>query len=513
MLGAALAAALALSAGTANARWVKAETDRFIIYGDVPEATARDYAVKLSTFDKVLHTYVPQAADVAPARKFEVYLVSQAGLNRVWPGSSGAIGGFYTTTSQVEFAAVSISAPVMSGDTVLFHEYAHHFMFANFPAAYPTWFTEGWAEYFGNTQITPDLIKVGAYNKDRVWWLGSDWIRWGELFDKAPGDIDSWGALYYPQSWLFIHYMLGDKARAEQLNRITAAIATGEVPSKAIQRIMGLSLAQLNRDLHAYRELRLLVIKNAVPPPQVTVTVLPPSADDLLLERLRLARAEIGKPDRFGFLSTIRRRAAKFPGDALADQVLALAEFTYGDVAAGEAIVARRLAASPDEVETLRIAGMGQVIAAERNPKSREARYRAARPFLIRAYGLDPTDFRTLYAYAFSRRLEPGFPNVNDLKALEEAHGLAPSAADITLLAGDALLRGGQPARGRGLLAILANDPHGGRLTQRAKALLAGGQPLNLDKLKLVDYEGPDDPKPPEPKPKPEPPSAEPPAG
>lgn len=495
-LTAASAAALLVSAGAAQARWVKAETERFIVYGDVPEATARDYAVKLTTYDKVLHTYAPKADDSPPPRKFEVFLVGRGGLQRVMPGMSQDVGGFYLSSSQAEFAVASLAAAGLDGDTVLFHEYAHHFMFANFPAAYPGWFIEGWAEYFGNTRITPDRIKIGAYNDNRVSWLNAaEWIRWDDLFGKRPRELRfSEEPLYYPQAWLFIHYMMSNQERAEQLNKIIADVAAGQDPVKAVHAATHMNGIQLDREIRNYTSLQLLTLKNPGSKAAVTVTALPPSADDLLLDKLRLQTDDMGKPEP-DFLASVRRRAAKYPGDALAEQVLALAEFTHGDVAAGEAIVARRLAAAPDEVETLRIAGVGQILAGERDPAAKLARYRAARPFLIKAYGLDKSDFRTLYAYAFSRTVEPGFPNDNDLNALREAQGLAPSAPDIALVTGDALMRRGDAAGAKRILTILANGPHGGETAVRAQKLLAGGAPLALDSLRLIGGDTDEPPK------------------
>jgi hypothetical protein len=51
----------------AHAAWYKAETDRFIVYGAASEATVRDYAAKLQTFDSILRMFHPSTAARAPA--------------------------------------------------------------------------------------------------------------------------------------------------------------------------------------------------------------------------------------------------------------------------------------------------------------------------------------------------------------------------------------------------------------------------------------------------------------
>lgn len=495
----AVATALLLSAGSAQARWLKAETDRFIIYGDVDAATATAYARKLDTVDQLLRFYNPGADTRPPVRKFEVYLVKQhSGLARIAPKIPDAVAGFYSTNAQAEFAVASLNAEGLSGDDVLFHEYAHHFMFANFPGAYPPWFVEGWAEYFGNTDVAPQGVKVGGYNQNRVDWLAlAPLIRWDDLLNKRIDQLPDYNVpQYYPQSWFFVHYMMSDKTRAAQLNQAISAVAKGAEPAKAVHEATKTTTAQLESQLNATlatRKLKTLTFPNLASKAKVDVSPLPDSAGDFMLDRLRLALSDPAKPDA-GFLAGVRRRAANYPGDPLAEQVLALAEFTYGDVSTGEAIMNKWLAAHPDDVEALRIAGVGQILAGQRDPKTLADRYRAARPFLIKAYMKDGSDFRTLYAYTLTRTIESNYPNDNDVNALLEAQGLAPSAADIALVTGDALLRVGRTKEARQLLEVLSKNPHGGNDAKRARALLEGGPRLDLTKVTLIRAT-PEDPK------------------
>ena len=62
----------------------------------------------------------------------------------------------------------------MSGETILYHEYAHHFMIASLTRrAYPLWFTEGFAEFFGGVQFKEDgSVLLGTPANHRAWsWL------------------------------------------------------------------------------------------------------------------------------------------------------------------------------------------------------------------------------------------------------------------------------------------------------------------------------------------------------
>lgn len=472
-----------MAATPARADWVRVEGDRFIVYGDGAVDTVRKYAVKLDTYDRILRLYNP-AAGTRPPRKLEIYLVrGKDDLRRVSPGIDSRVGGFYRAGPMGVFAIAPMRSDALGQDDILFHEYAHHFMLENFPAAYPAWFIEGWAEYFAPTDITPQGVKVGGYNVNRAYWLfNAAWVPLEDLLAKSPWQIErSKRHLYYSQAWLLTHYMQADRQRADQLNRATRAIAAGEAPVKAFQAATGMDPPALTKALRGYRKLPVTTFKDlAGQAPELSVSTLEPAAEALLLDRLRLAGVHPGARDE-AYLSEIRRRAARFPGQRFADLVLAQAEFTLGDTAAGEAIVARRLKAKADDVEFLSLAGFGQLFAGEREPARRVERFKAARAFFGKAYALDKTDYRNLYAYAFSRTVEPAFPTDNDLNAILEARALAPSVQESSLLAGAALLKRNRREEALKVLAPVANNPHGGPMAARARALMAGKSEAEAD--------------------------------
>jgi len=241
-----------------------------------------------------------------------------------------------------------------------------------------------------------------------------------------------------------------------------------------MQKATGMTVAELTKALRGYQKLPGYKFTDVLKtPPVVTVTRLPPSADDLLLDHLRLVAQRDDTVDP-KFLADVRRRAAKWPDDRYAELVWGAAEFAHGDIAAGEAIVQRRLDANTNDVEALLLAGTGQLTAGHRQPDTRLARARAARPYLIKAHKLSDDDYRVLFAYAVSRTVEPGFPNENDLNAVLAARALAPAVDPITVMAGQALLEHGERERAVGLLAIVANNPHGGPLSAQARALMEG---------------------------------------
>jgi hypothetical protein len=469
------AAAVLLSAAPASAAWTKAETDRFVVYGEGPEARVRDYAVRLTLFDVVLRIMHGMPETPAQPSKLAVYLVRErADLRRVRPRIDSDVAGLYISAPQATFALALTGA--LGKDDTLFHEYAHHFMLANFPAAYPAWFVEGWAEYYMTAEVDDRRVRLGGYNEARAYWLfNARWLPMEDIISKAPWELPrDRHDVYYAQAWLLTHYMHSTPERADALNKASRAIAAGAEPVKAFQDATGLDMATLTRELRNYRRLNRLALNLKQDwKADVRVSRLPASADDLLLDRLRLATSNPAQPDA-ALLAEIRRKAAKYPGDPFAELTLAHAEFTWGDIAAGEAIVEQRLKAAPDDPEALYMSGLGQILAGYRNPAQRLDRFRAARANLAKAYQLARTDYRPIFAYASSRIVEPTFPTDNDLNVLMEARNLAPSLADASLLAGAALARRGRVEEARRVLAIVANNPHGGPAAAQARALMAG---------------------------------------
>ncbi|MDP3853861.1 hypothetical protein [Phenylobacterium sp.] len=488
-----------LHPAAARAAWIKAETDRFIVYGDGRDKAVRNLAERLTIFDATLRILNPAVGQGVPQRKLEVYLVADGReLRRVEPRLDDRIGGFYRAAPQATFAVVRSSDSVMGADDVLFHEYAHHFMLENFPAAYPGWFIEGWAEYFMTAEVTWKGVKVGGYNENRAYWLfHAPWLPLETVLSKSPSEIEpAKRHIYYGQAWLLMHYMRGDPARVAQINKATRAIAAGEPPVKAMQEATGLTILELTKALRGYRRLPMLMVKPPMEgPPQVTITPLPATAEAFLLDNLRLATASVAQPDA-ALLADIRTRAARYPGDRLAELTLARAEFNFGDTAAGEAIAQCRLKEAPGDVELLYLAGMGQILAAERAPDTHVERLRAARKLLGKAYALDQDDYRILLAYAYSRSAEPAYPTENDLNVLLEARALAPSVQMASVWAGAALIKRDRRDQAVGMLSGVANNPHGGPLPAQARALLAGKSMAEASRIAAAE---PDEPGPGEP--------------
>lgn len=475
---------LATAAQPARADWLRAESERFIVYSDGGERALRDYVQKLEIFDRVMQFRTGTPIATEPPRKMPIYLVgNRRGLTRVHPQSGATTMGTYFPTEEDIFAVAvrGDGSGGVSGDDILMHEYAHHFMLGNFPGSYPAWFVEGFAEYYMTADIDVRAGKVvlGKYNQNRAYWIMSEsWIPLDVLLTKRPGEVrsDSQQATYYPIAWLLTHWFVSDPARLEQLQDYLRRVARGEDSVPAMEAATGMNLRDLQAALRRYTRGRLVsrIISGQFPTAQIVVTRLSPAADDLLLINQRL---KIGVPDeeREALGQEVARLASRHGDDPLALLAAGHAGLHFGDRPAGERALQRLLEIDPDHVEAL------QFLAEERLKQSREAdddeQAQAlkvqARGYLARAYAAGQNDYRTLMLLSELRRTQPDYPNENDLLTMGLALDRAPQLAAVRFPYADALVQTGDKDEAVAVLKPLANNPHGGSASTYASRLIA----------------------------------------
>ncbi|MDP3802911.1 lipopolysaccharide assembly protein LapB [Brevundimonas sp.] len=460
----------------AHADWLRAESERFIVYSDGSERSLRDYVRKLETFDRVMRFRSGFRIADAPLRKLPIYLVgSRAGLQRVYPQAQENVVGTYFPTEEDIFA-VAIRG---ENDEVLLHEYAHHFMLGNMPGAYPGWFVEGFAEYYMTANIEGDRIEIGGYSENRAYWLvNSTWIPLETLLSSRPAAVrrGSHRDTYYPVAWLLTHWFFSNDQRMVQLNAYLADVAAGGDPVEAMERATGLSMAELRTTLRRYMGQRLAghVITANFPDPEITVTRLPRAANDLLLLNQRL---KVGVPDedRAALGQETLRLAARHGDDPLALLAAGHAGMHFGDRPAGELALKRLLELEPDNVEAL------QFLAQERLRQARDsedeagerALSREAQGYLARAYAAADNDYRTLMLLGELRSAQPSYPNDNDLLTLGLAFDRAPQLAGVRLNYAAALAGRDETEEAIAVLGPLANNPHGGGAAEVAEEMIA----------------------------------------
>ena len=468
------ASAAAAVPGLAHAEWRKAETKHFIVYSNSFDRELRGDALELERIDQLMRTYfaLPQ---VEGERKLPVYIVrTRRDLAQAAPELPDQINGFYSANFR-DIRAVAVRT---SGDETLRHEYGHHFMFRNFPGAYPAWFREGFAEFFSTATVTGSgratvgkspFSSVQALNNIR--WLPMEQVLAGR-FSFAEGRE---AAAFYAQSWLLMHWTLTDPERRSRMEGYLADTARGVSQDAALRTHLDMDSEQLGRALRAYLAAgpRYAELDLEAAEPSLTITALPDSADEVLLLDLN---ARDGGPANQGpdMLRRAHEAAAALPVDALAQMMLARVELRWGDPAAAERAVQPLLDADPANTELLLLMADARITAGDKltDAEERERLYRQARGLLARAYAADPGDNRIYQNIAYSRRFAPDYPTENDVELWRRAVAIAPEVASNRAVTAEAMLRHGLVDEAERVIQPVANDPHGREAPERLQRIL-----------------------------------------
>ncbi len=438
--------------------WLKAQTQHFNVYGALKESDLREAASDLELYHRLL-AGVMHVDEKAVTARLDVYLVAERddlktvepdlealGFYRAGPGGRAAFATWNTRDRD-------------RARQVLQHEYAHHFMAQYFSWSYPLWFQEGFADYFGATKETGDALQLGAPEPMRVSSLEHrEWISMDTLLD-ARMDAPRL-EMVYAQGWLLTHYLLRDPARAEQLQAYFAARRAGQAEPEAFTAAFKTDEASLQRQLTSYAKSGMTVTVipiKPLAPADITVTTLPASADDLLLDSLRLMRGKRGESDgqAADVLKSIAKKAAKYPDDPLAVRTLAHAQQVFGDPTVAVELLKSSEAIKSDPYGQY-LLGVSWLSVGRRDPARLAEATSEGKKALARALKLDPTFYPALYRY--SRTLPDGSDAVLD--ALVQAHLMAPQVEQIRIDAVIALLRKGEYDSAAALIDPLAQSPH-----------------------------------------------------
>lgn len=490
-------AALAALATPAHAEWLRAETEHFVIIGDTSRGAISDYARKVERFDAMLRMFLPPANDDILAPKLWIYLADgRDDMEAIWPDIGKGVAGFYSRSDDRIFAVVDRQSSM--GDTTLFHEYGHHFMFQYHNKAYPGWFVEGFAEYFAPSEMGISRVRYGLYRPGRINSLvqTNSWVPMEDVLRSRLSTTSAdKAAAYYAQAWALTHYMIGDPERQRQLSAYLVAISQGVDPMQALEEHIGRTPDQLARELRSYlgRGITTYTLQQALPRAEVTVTPLSAGAGDAVWLDLRAARS-LGD-DRDRLIAEAEAVAARHPGDRMAAVAFAKILRRAEEPARAAAVLEPVVAAYPDDAEALwLLATVLMDQAEEADDDVRLQLTRSAVRHLAAAYEADPLDFRVYMAMARSRRGAANYPSDNDVLVLESAYRLAPQLGSTAYAAAQVLMARERYLEAVSVLRPLANNPHGGESLQPIRNLLA--EASTLGGLTVDDIEAPPEPLP-----------------
>lgn len=471
-----IAVTLAAMVSPAHAKWLRADTESFIIYSESNEKQLQEFAANLQRFDTTLRV-VFKVAEQGEESRLPIYLLpSGDDVAELATGSRNApIVGYYRQDSDGAFAMSHRRKDdnvrgTSAAQQVLFHEYGHHFMKRHLRAAFPSWFIEGFAEYYSTVDFDNEgraMIGQPVYRR-AYGLLMLPKMPVDRVLLEPPSAMRNLGQTdtYYGRSWLLTHMLFHNPVRANQVNAYTNAINAGTEPRQAATDAFG-DLAQLDKDLNRYVETRLSyrTTRNPVPvPTDIRIAPLSANEDAVIMARLERLNAGGDKARMTKVRDALRALAAKLPDNPDIQFELAAAEWDMDrevrDMAAARAAVDKVLAARPDHVRANVLLGRIKLSELHDKGETDPAAWRAARRPIELANRTDPDDAVPLYAYFDSFLAEGKRPSDMAIKALERAFSLTPENIQMRIAYAFSLANQGQFDPAIRLTKTVAFDPH-----------------------------------------------------
>lgn len=481
----------------ARAEWFEARTQHFTVYSDSTEADSKAFAERLERFDGALRQLqgLPLGQPIPETARVVVYRFGQTNDIGVLAGAPG-VAGFYIprAANPVLFTPVRDNRrfgsferedprTALSAETVLQHEYTHHFMLRNFSAAYPRWYIEGFAELNATIELRDDgtflVGKPANYRADVLKSLPQFSVK-RMLDPKYKYDDPEDFAQLYATGWLLTHHLNLSPNRKGQLGAYLKAVGAGEDGMAAAQRIFG-DLSKLDADLRKYLASNLPALEY-VPanyrPPEVTVRKLDPAFAKVMRHRMKASRGQ-SRSEARGMNREMQAVASTETGNLDVQLLAAEAALDARDYPAATVAANRALALAPNSIEAMVFKARALF-----EPKTgTAARFGEARAMLAKAHAIDKTDPRPLIeTYRAWRAQAVPVPEEAAIM-LETAFPLASHDSEYRLLLTRQLLEENRIPQAEQVLAPLAYS-YDGRDPTKYTPLVA------MDRIKANDRAG-----------------------
>jgi len=492
------------------ASWKEAETSHFRIYSSGDEAGLRKFAERLEYFHGLLHLATSANEGNRPVVKVRVFLVPSVGeVKRLYGAADSDVAGFYSPREDGAIAVVprATGDGEFTGELVLYHEYAHHYMLQYTPAAYPSWYVEGFAEIASTASFErKGAITFGKAAQHRQYEL-ADGMNYpvGKMLDGSYLKDQKQGRGWsYGDAWVLSHYLTFTDSRRGQFRDYLNAVNAGKSLPEAA-KVFG-DLGELQREVSRYLAGRNFPFR-AVPIEagmvgSTTVSALSPAQEALVdftieFERRtwlpksedldedakskdkakdkedfeqRLARM---KRERDEWMAKLEVIATKYASDPAGWLLLADARCTAEQYQACAAAADRALALAPTSQRGLvrkaqALIGLAKDLPADKQKSSVEL----ARSILVRANAADPND-PLAFQFYYRSYAALGRPADDDgMFALSTVVDLVPQEPSTRLVLAQEYMQRGRWLEARNALRPLAYSPHQSGAAKLARKLL-----------------------------------------
>jgi tetratricopeptide (TPR) repeat protein len=475
---------LLLFTTTASAALLEVSSDHFVIYGDQNEKVMRGFAERLELFHAAMaHVFGRKEQRPSPSNRVTVFVVSSHEKVREAVGADDSyLAGIYLPRAGSAIAVVpklkgASSDYDISGEAVLLHEYAHHFMSGLTARTYPRWFVEGFAEFFAGAKFRPDgSVGLGVPPMHRAVELAVARevpIRKLLAFDGGLTDAKKGYGSFYGQSWVLFHYLQFAPERAGQLQKYQQLLASGDSALEAAEGAFG-DLDQLKKDLDGYerrKKLSIMVIDaKHLDRGAITVRPLRPGEAEVMPVVLR-SKVGVTEEEALELVPRARSIAARHADDPAVLAALAEAEYDAGFHDAAIAAADRAIAIDPTRINAHLQKGYALFAKAQSGASPPES-WKDVRAQFARTNRLE-NDHPIPLVRFYLTYLEQGEPPTrNAVSGLEWAMQLAPFDPTLRWMVVQQMIRDERFPEAVQTLAPLAYSPHPGEHTAQARKLL-----------------------------------------
>ncbi len=468
----------------AKAEWTEVSSDHFLIYGEQSPSVLTKFAERLELLHAAMALrHARNMPKPSPSNRVTIYAVSDVAKVRKLGELGRNAGGVYIPRAGATMAITPRISQAedkteLGGETILYHEYAHHFMFHITNRAMPKWFVEGFAEFYSGLKFTDDALGVGlpAYHRTNDFAFGFK-VPIRTLL-QAGGDAgsDARGNSFYAQSWLMMHYLTFSRERATQFPVYFSLLAKGTPALTAAETAFG-DLDQLSKDLDAYfakRALSYLPIARSklTYGPITTRTVTPGHA--AMIDPIIKAQRGVDEEEAKALVVTVRQIAAKYPNDPIVQVALAEAEIDAKNPEAGLIAADRAIALAPKEIKAYLQKGRALFRKAQDSHKPED--WQATRNLYLAANRMEIDNPIPLIQF-YMTFIESGIaPSKSSIIGIERAAALAPFDRGLQWVIADQYARDGRYADAIRQLEPIAFSPHQGEGSKTAQARIAEWQ-------------------------------------
>lgn len=473
--------------------WLRLESANFIVFSSLNEERSRKELVALEGFRSLLGIIMPRTRQEP---KLKIYLCDTTReFETMAPWADKSVFGYYSPAIEEVHACskagvtlerqsqVARNVRALDARTVLFHEYAHHYVLAHNRVTYPGWYNEGIAEFLSTVEFTDKGTILGKFTPMRATWLFSPYWVDIETFlggkeKKKFSDEDT--AAFYAQAWLATHYLFNTPARSQGFDRYIQALHEGGDRIGSFEPSFGITPKAFDDELKAYKRkpITFWIMKDVgVDADKIPIKIdrLSVAADDLLMLVGHLQQAPDPK-DAARSIELVKARAKKHEGDPLAIRASALGDIWYGDTGVARKLLDEGLKVHTGNADLLHTSGLCDLRAAYATDDA--TLFKRAKGAFAAAHRIDGHRANSLYRYVECLLHETGSVDQHMLDVLVTVYNLSPQVPPFALAAGQGLMQHKRFDEASRVLKPLTANAHGGssEVVQAVLAALAAGE-------------------------------------